>query len=760
MQPATQSSFWLQNIKHQGKSAFLGDSSYVVYRNVKDFGAKGDGVTDDTAAINSAITAYGRCGMGCDSTTTRPALVFFPSGTYVISAPIIQYYLTQLVGDATNMPTLLAAPGFAGMAMIDSDPYGNTGNNWYTNQNNFYRQIRNFVLDTTQTPSGKGTTCVHWQVAQATSLTNLVFKMTTGSAHQGVWMENGSGGWMSDLVFYGGATALWVGNQQFTSRNISIYGSSTGIYMNWNWGWTFKTLYISGAKVGLDMTSTGDKGEQLVGSVVLTDVNMVNTLVGVKTGTGSSTSPATSDSLLIDNGYFTNVGTVVASSSGASLIAGNSQGTTYVPTWAQGHVYTKAAVSSAQSGYLPQAKRPAALVDLSQGNNYYFEKPKPQYEGYDVTAFISIKDEGALGDGVTDDTIVIQNALYKYAGCRIIYFPAGTYILSNTVVVPAGSRIVGEVWSSLMANGDAFQNPNNPVPMLQVGNPGDVGVVELSDLLFTAQGPQTGAILVQWNIQDPVGAQGSAGMWDCHFRVGGAAGTNQQIGTCPKYQPPTAECMGTFMLMHVTQTASAYLENVWAWTADHDLDAFGAQMSGQVSVFNGRGLLLESTAGAWLYGTAVEHNWFYQYQLNGAENVMMAMIQTETPYYQAPPYNAPWERNQLYADPDFSSCPVGSDSCAMAWGMRYIDTQNVYLYGAGHYNFFQYYNQTCLLTEDCQDAIVDILTDDSSELYLYGLNTKASVGMIHTYGEVSALATDNVNTFCSTVHYLANAQST
>jgi glucan 1,3-beta-glucosidase len=49
--------FWLPNIAHQGTSPFLSDSSeYVVYRNVKDFGAKGDGSTDDSAAFNAAIT--------------------------------------------------------------------------------------------------------------------------------------------------------------------------------------------------------------------------------------------------------------------------------------------------------------------------------------------------------------------------------------------------------------------------------------------------------------------------------------------------------------------------------------------------------------------------------------------------------------------------------------------------------------------------------------------------------------------------------
>ncbi|KAG6850608.1 hypothetical protein H0H93_011276, partial [Arthromyces matolae] len=61
--------FWLESIKHQGTSAFNPDPTYQVFRNVKvgvffqgartswftrkpqDFGATGDGVTDDTQAI-------------------------------------------------------------------------------------------------------------------------------------------------------------------------------------------------------------------------------------------------------------------------------------------------------------------------------------------------------------------------------------------------------------------------------------------------------------------------------------------------------------------------------------------------------------------------------------------------------------------------------------------------------------------------------------------------------------------------------------
>jgi glucan 1,3-beta-glucosidase len=93
------------------------------------------------------------------------------------------YYYTQLVGDAVSPPTIKGDASFSGMALIDADPYTN-GQNWFTNQNNFFRQVRNFVIDTTAMPLSTGTG-IHWQVAQATSLQNIVFNMRTdgGSAN-------------------------------------------------------------------------------------------------------------------------------------------------------------------------------------------------------------------------------------------------------------------------------------------------------------------------------------------------------------------------------------------------------------------------------------------------------------------------------------------------------------------------------------------------------------------------------------------------
>jgi hypothetical protein len=45
----------METINHTGISPFLEDPSYAVFRNVKDFGASGDGITDFTEAIKRAI---------------------------------------------------------------------------------------------------------------------------------------------------------------------------------------------------------------------------------------------------------------------------------------------------------------------------------------------------------------------------------------------------------------------------------------------------------------------------------------------------------------------------------------------------------------------------------------------------------------------------------------------------------------------------------------------------------------------------------
>lgn len=55
--------------------------------------------------------------------------------------------------------------------------------------------------------------------------------------------------------------------------------------------------------------------------------------------------------------------------------------------------------------------------------------------------YVSVKDFGATGDGVTDDTSFIQAALSS--GTPTIFFPAGTYLISSTLNMVSGQSIVG-----------------------------------------------------------------------------------------------------------------------------------------------------------------------------------------------------------------------------------------------------------------------------------------------------------------------------
>jgi len=50
---------------------------------------------------------------------------------------------------------------------------------------------------------------------------------------------------------------------------------------------------------------------------------------------------------------------------------------------------------------------------------------------------------GAVGDGTTDDTKSIKNALNKSSGKRL-FFPKGTYIVSETIEIPSQTHIFGE----------------------------------------------------------------------------------------------------------------------------------------------------------------------------------------------------------------------------------------------------------------------------------------------------------------------------
>ena len=139
----------------------------------------------------------------------------------------------------------------------------------------------------------------------------------------------------------------------------------------------------------------------------------------------------------------------------------------------------------------------------------------------------------------------------------------------------------------------------------------------------------------------------------------------------------------------------------------------------------------------------------YNYQVNNAKDVFMGFIQTETAYMQSAPnaLTSGFVPNPGFTDPDFSDCT--SDKCKKTWGLRVLDSSNVYVLGGGLYSFFEDYDQTCLATEDCQENMIDIQC--SNDIYLMGITTKASVNMINVDGQAAVKGADHRNLFGQTL---------
>jgi glucan 1,3-beta-glucosidase len=98
------------------------------------------------------------------------------------------------------------------LTLLQYQPGGVLG---YGATNIFWRQIQNFIIDMTALPASAAIAGIHWPTGQATSLQNIVVNMSTasGTKHQGVVIENGSGGLLADIIFNGGYQAAYFGNQ-------------------------------------------------------------------------------------------------------------------------------------------------------------------------------------------------------------------------------------------------------------------------------------------------------------------------------------------------------------------------------------------------------------------------------------------------------------------------------------------------------------------------------------------------------------------
>lgn len=421
---------------------------------------------------------------------------------------------------------------------------------------------------------------MHWSVSQATHIRNVTIDMSAAAdaGKTGIFGENGSGGFMSDVTILGGDVGLSFGNQQWFFRNLRVEGQRTQcIDLFWDWAFTFVGLQAGLCPIILSFSGGA------AGSLLLLDSHLHDGAVGVQTDYPTHTS-----NLLFERLTVTNVPTITTG------LPGPAAGSQTIAGWRQGPWL------SASGALAPGVQ---GLVPLTRADAPLEQRPRPTFgeAAGGASGVASVYAYGAKGDGVTDDTAALQAAITANAQ---VFLPCGQYLVSAPLTLRADSSLVGEVMSMIKVKGSAAAWANAAAPAAVLSAPAG-SAVRLADLLFSTDGDDApGCIFLDWS------ASSAAGLWDVHWRVESTAHT----------------------LMRVNAGAGGYFENSWGWVADHDIDS-GAQ----ISVHNPNGFLIASTQPSWFYATAAEHSANYQFNLSSASQVTIAVAQTETPYWQIPP---------------------------------------------------------------------------------------------------------------------------
>jgi glucan 1,3-beta-glucosidase len=162
--------------------------------------------------------------------------------------------------------------------------------------------------------------------------------------------------------------------------------------------------------------------------------------------------------VIIDNIETGGTQKVVQEMGGKTLYSGGDK------TWAMGIRVTDdhEQGNDVEGPLRPEPIRPPNLLN-KQGR--YVGRSKPQYDDRGAGDFANVLKWGVSNEAknAASNTEGINKALRETAKSgQVLVFPAGIYLVDDTILFPRGARVVGVLWSQLMATGVRFSDPNKP----------------------------------------------------------------------------------------------------------------------------------------------------------------------------------------------------------------------------------------------------------------------------------------------------------
>lgn len=440
------------------------EDNKAVYLTRNQGGLHGDGVGDDTDAIQQAIDKV--------QETTGQGIVFIPEGSYRISKTIFLWPGVRLIGWGAHRPAFVLGkntPGYQeGMGYMlmftGNRPRSNAApirqgrpqppvpgvvplnpSIADANPGTFYSAVSNIDFDIEEgNPAAVG---VRFHAAQHCYLAHIDFHIGSGLA--GI---HDAGNEAEDLHFYGGQYGIMTRKPspgwQFTLLDSTFEGQSKAAIKEHEAGLTLIRAQISKTPTAISIDPTYAE-ELWVKDARFEDISGPAVIVSNDRGLRTE--------INLEDVVCRHVSTFAAFRESGNKLPGRgeiyrvnamSHGLTFATLSSQGEVKTSYDASSLSSMPAP------VTSDIS--------KLPPQ------ESWVNLQTLGVKGDGSTDDTAAIRQAIDSH---HTIYIPSGRYIVTDTITLRPDTVLIGLNPSTtqfdLPDSTPAFQGTGSPKPLLE-----------------------------------------------------------------------------------------------------------------------------------------------------------------------------------------------------------------------------------------------------------------------------------------------------
>ncbi len=432
------------------------EDEYAAYLSVEEFGVHGDGIHDDTEGIQKAVNQV--------KSSHGFGIVFVPQGTYLISDTIYVPRAVRLIGYGKTRPRIVLGDHTEGYGREYPEDKGNAKYMvWFThrvpepgedqsrfdaNPGTFYSALSNMDLKI-----GEGNPNA---IALRTHYAQHCF-----IAHCNIEADSGKAG-----IFD-------VGNEM---EDVHISGGQYGIITTkCSPGWPFVMVDTSFQGQAVAAIKTQEAGL----AIIRTRVSDTPVFVSVNENR--------MEKLYVEDSVLENVSQAalviacernsLAQYNFRNVICKNTpvfakyreSGKVLEGVEAEGTYLVKTFVNGLQVEEPGADEEYVTVFDteiLPEGGSRAFKSNIPAFPP--MESWVNIKALGAKGDGKTDDTGIIKEAVEKY---EAVYFPQGWYVVTDTIRLKANTAFIGmnPVGTQLVLpdNTEGFSGPGGPKAVLE-----------------------------------------------------------------------------------------------------------------------------------------------------------------------------------------------------------------------------------------------------------------------------------------------------